>query len=154
MRLFFSTIVCTRPRWIALVLSLFVTSNAPAQNASFEADVRKLAAGVEQKLITWRRDIHQHPELGDQEKRTAKIVTEHLQRLGLKVRTGVARNGVVGVLKGAKAGRTIALRADMDGLAVKETTGTTFAAACRSLRTSGTDESGRRTWPRDSSAPW
>ena len=90
--------------------------------------VRKRAADVEQKLIAWRRDIHQHPELGDQEKRTAKLVAEHLRGLGLDVRTGVARTGVVGVLKGAKPGRTVALRADMDALPVKETTGLPFAS--------------------------
>jgi amidohydrolase len=67
---------------------------------------------VEQKLIAWRRDIHQHPELGDREQRTAKLVAEHLRSLGLQVRTGVARTGVVGILKGAKPGAAVALRAD------------------------------------------
>jgi amidohydrolase len=69
---------------------------------------------VEPKLIAWRRDIHQHPELGDQETRTAGLVAEHLKSVGVEVRTGVARTGVVGILKGGKPGRTVALRADMD----------------------------------------
>ena len=105
-----------------------MNSGVMAQDASWESGVRKRAADVEQKLIAWRRDIHQHPELGDQEKRTAKLVAEHLRGLGLDVRTGVARTGVVGVLKGAKPGRTVALRADMDALPVKETTGLPFAS--------------------------
>ena len=119
---------CARLTSIAVLIFVCVNSGAMAQNASWEGEVRKRTADVEKKLITWRRDIHQHPELGDQEKRTAKVVAEHLQNLGLEVRTGVARNGVVGVLKGAKPGRTIALRADMDALAVKETTGLPFAS--------------------------
>ena len=83
---------------------------------------------VEEKLIAWRRDIHQHPELGDQETRTANLVAEHLRGLGLEVRTGVARTGVVGILKGGKPGRTVALRADMDALPVKEPEGLPFAS--------------------------
>ena len=119
---------CARTATIALFLFISVSFGIMAQDASWEDEVRKRAADVEQKLIGWRRDIHQHPELGDQEKRTAKLVAEHLKSLGLDVRTGVARTGVVGVLKGAKPGRTVALRADMDGLAVKETTGLPFAS--------------------------
>src|SRR6187397_3744930 len=77
-----------------------------AESRTLEAEVRRRAAAVESKLIAWRRDIHQHPELGDQETRTAKLVAEHLRRLGLVVRTEVARTGVVGILKGAKSGPT------------------------------------------------
>jgi amidohydrolase len=83
---------------------------------------------VEEKLIAWRRDVHQHPELGDQEARTAKVVADHLKALKLDVRTGVARTGVVGVLKGGKPGPTVALRADMDALPVKEPAGLPFAS--------------------------
>ena len=113
---------------IALVILISMNSGVMAQDDSWETGVQKRAADVEQKLIAWRRDIHQNPELGDQEKRTAKLVAEHLRGLGLDVRTGVARTGVVGVLKGAKPGRTVALRADMDALPVKETTGLPFAS--------------------------
>ena len=123
-----TAIGCTRGAMAALVMFFSVNSGLIAQNASWEAGVRKRAADVEQKLIAWRRDIHQHPELGDQEKRTAKLVAEQLKSLGLDVRTGVARTGVVGVLKGGRPGRTVALRADMDALPVKELTGLPFAS--------------------------
>jgi amidohydrolase len=105
---------------------MMAQDNAPAP--SWEPEVQKRTTAVEQKLIAWRRDIHQHPELGDQEQRTAKLVAEHLRSLGLEVRTGVARTGVVGILKGAKPGLTVALRADMDALPVKEVTGLPFAS--------------------------
>jgi amidohydrolase len=95
---------------------------------SLEAHVRSRAASIEEKVIGWRRDIHQHPELGDQETRTAKLVADHLQSLGMEVRTGVARTGVVGILKGGKPGRTVALRADMDALPVQEPEGLPFAS--------------------------
>jgi amidohydrolase len=101
---------------------------ARANGAALEAEVRKRADAVEEKLIDWRRDIHEHPELGDQEKRTSRLVAEHLRGLGLEVRTGVARTGVVGILKGGKPGRTVALRADMDALPVKEPEGLPFAS--------------------------
>src|SRR5205085_2917186 len=77
------------------------------QASSLEAEVRRRAADIEAKVIEWRRQIHQHPELGDQEKRTSKLVADHLHQLGLEVRTGIARTGVVGVLRGAKPGRTV-----------------------------------------------
>src|SRR3954447_10891812 len=98
--------------------ALIVMSFAPlarqsraADDAALEAEVRKRAAAVEEKLIAWRRDIHQHPELGDQETRTSKLVADHLKGLKMEVRTKVARTGVVGILKGGKPGRTVALRA-------------------------------------------
>ncbi len=102
-----------------------------ADPSALEAEVRKRAAAVEEKLIAWRRDIHQHPELGDQESRTPKLVADHLKALKLDVRTGVARTGVVGILKGGKPGRTVALRADMDALPVQEPPGLPFASKAR-----------------------
>lgn len=89
------------------------------------------AAQVEQQMIEWRRDIHQHPELGEQETRTAKLVAEHLEKLGLEVHTGIGRTGVVGILEGGKSGPTVALRADMDALPVKEPAGLPFASTAR-----------------------
>ncbi|WP_409282263.1 amidohydrolase [Pseudomonas putida] len=89
------------------------------------------AAQVEQQMIEWRRDIHQHPELGEQETRTAKLVAEHLEKLGLEVHTGIGRTGVVGILEGGKPGPTVALRADMDALPVKEPAGLPFASTAR-----------------------
>jgi amidohydrolase len=84
------------------------------------ADVDSRAKALEAKVVAWRRDIHQHPELGNREERTAKLVADHLKALGLEVRTQVAHTGVVGVLKGGKPGPTVALRADMDALPVTE----------------------------------
>ncbi len=78
--------------------------------------VDELSAGVEPKVIAWRRDFHDHPELSNRETRTAKLVAEHLKRLGLEVQTGVAHTGVVGFLKGGRPGPTVALRAYMDAL--------------------------------------
>src|SRR5205814_1753270 len=72
------------------------------------------------KVVAWRRDIHEHPELSNREFRTAGVVAQHLKSLGLEVRTGVGGTGVVGVLRGGKPGKVVALRADMDALPVKE----------------------------------
>ena len=87
---------------------------------------------VEPKVIAWRRDIHQNPELGNREFRTAAKVAEHLEALGFDdVKTGIAHTGVVGTLSGGSPGPTIALRADMDGLPVEEQTGLPFASKVR-----------------------
>ena len=83
---------------------------------SLAESIDQAAAAVESQVIAWRRDLHQHPELGNREFRTAGIVADHLRALGLdEVRTGVAHTGVVGLLKGALPGPVVALRADMDG---------------------------------------
>lgn len=119
---------------LALAVVPFAADAArAAEGGALEAEVRKRAAAVEKKLIAWRRDIHQHPELGDQESRTPKLVVEHLKSLGIDVRTKVARTGVVGILKGGKPGRTVALRADMDALPVQEPPGLPFASKARAL---------------------
>lgn len=91
-----------------------------AAQSPIPAPVQTSIRQVEEKLISWRRDIHQHPELGNREFRTAELVAAHLRALGLEVRTGVAHTGVVGVLKGGRSGPSIALRADMDALPVTE----------------------------------
>lgn len=78
------------------------------------------ARAIEPKLVQWRRDFHRHPELGNREFRTSKIVAEHLQSLGLEVHTGLAHTGVAAVLRGGRPGPVIALRADMDALPVTE----------------------------------
>ncbi len=90
-----------------------------------------LSDALHDKVIAWRRDFHQHPELGNQEKRTAAIVAKHLRSLGLEVRTDIAVTGVTGILRGSKVGTSkikIALRADMDALPVREETGLPFAS--------------------------
>ncbi len=83
---------------------------------------------VNEDVISWRRDIHQHPELSNREFRTSALVSEHLLSLGLEVETGVAHTGVVAILRGGKPGPVIALRADMDALPVVEKTGLPYAS--------------------------
>jgi amidohydrolase len=100
--------------------ALLVLAANPARAAITEARLDQAAKALAPQLITWRRDFHQHPELGNSEVRTAKIVADHLRSLGIEVRTGVAHTGVVGVLKGGKPGPVVALRADMDALPVTE----------------------------------
>jgi len=90
--------------------------------------IDKLSLNVENKVIAWRRDIHQNPELGNREFRTSKLIADHLKKLGMEVRTGVAHTGVVGILKGKSEGPVIALRADMDALPVKEMVDLPFAS--------------------------
>jgi amidohydrolase len=114
--------------WSLLMPPAYTQASQPSP---LEAEVRKRAAAVEQKVIAWRRDIHQHPELGDQEKRTAGLVAGHLRSLEMDVRTGVARTGVVGILKGGQPGPTVALRADMDALPVTEPAGLPFASKAK-----------------------
>lgn len=104
----------------ALLLAL-PTANAVAAN-----DVESWAQPVDAKVLGWRRDFHQYPELGNREFRTAKAVAAHLRSLGLEVTTGVAHTGVTAVLKGGKPGPRIALRADMDALPVTESSGLPF----------------------------
>ena len=87
------------------------------------------ARAIDARMILWRRDLHAHPELGNREFRTAKVVADHLRALGLdEVRTGVAHTGVVGLLKGALPGPVVALRADMDALPVAERVDVPFAS--------------------------
>ena len=116
---------------IPCAFALFALSvAAPAQDAKSNLD--EAFAAIEPKVVEWRRDIHQHPELSNREFRTAAKVAEHLRNLGLdKVETGIAHTGVVGTLVGGKPGPVIALRADMDGLPVLERTGVPFASMAR-----------------------
>ncbi len=107
---------------LSLALAALCTLPAQAQTPA------QLAAAVEQKVIEWRRDLHQHPELSNREFRTAEVVAKHLKSLGLEVQTGVAHTGVVARLKGAKPGPLIALRADMDALPVTERVDFPFAS--------------------------
>lgn len=86
---------------------------------------------IEPKCIAWREDIHRNPELGNREFRTAKLVADHLRKLGIDVKENVAKTGVVGILKGGKPGPCIALRADMDGLPVVENTGLPYASTAK-----------------------
>ena len=105
---------------------------APVAASSLADAIDAAADAIESTVIAWRRDIHANPELGNREFRTAALVAEHLQRLGLdEVRTGVAHTGVVGLLKGALPGPVVALRADMDALPVAEEVDVTFASKAK-----------------------
>jgi hypothetical protein len=105
-----------------------VAGRAGASPRRPSAQVEAAAKAVQPKVVAWRRDIHEHPELGNQEVRTAALVAKELKALGFEVREGVGRTGVVGVLKGGKPGKVVALRADMDALPVEEKTGLPFAS--------------------------
>lgn len=87
---------------------------------------------IQPQMLEWRRHFHQYPELSNREVNTAKKVADHLKSLGLEVQTGIAHHGVLGVLKGAKPGPTVALRADMDALPVTEQVDLPFASKVRS----------------------
>ena len=108
-----------------LVLA-FAAGPAGAQVPRERVEAAVEAVGA--RVIAWRRDLHANPELGFQETRTAGVVADHLRSLGMEVRTGIGKTGVVGVLRGARPGRTVALRADMDALPVLEATGLPFAS--------------------------
>ena len=114
-----------------LILISAFAAPAAAQNTNLAAEIDRRMKDVMPKVIAWRRDIHEHPELGNQEVRTAKLVADHLRSLGIDVRTGVAVTGVVGVLKGGKPGPVIAMRADMDALPVTEMVDLPFASKVR-----------------------
>lgn len=115
---------------ICLLLILSAATMTGQEN-NMREKVDAAASGVEAKVIQWRRDIHQHPELGNRETRTAKLVADHLRKLGIATKTGVAHTGVVGVLKGGKPGPVVALRADMDALPVTEQVDLPFASKVR-----------------------
>ncbi|MEO6330549.1 MAG: amidohydrolase [Ginsengibacter sp.] len=113
---------------LLIFLLTVLTFGASSQSSSLRSQVNTSADKIEQKVIAWRRDIHEHPELGNQETRTAALIAEHLQSLGIEVKTGVAHTGVVGILKSGKPGPVVALRADMDALPVTERTRVPFAS--------------------------
>lgn len=109
-------------------INLFIFNTVTAQKSNYSELITKKANQIEQKVIAWRQDFHQNPELGNREVRTAAIVAKHLQSLGFEVKTNVAFTGVVGILKGDKPGPVIALRADMDALPVKEMNDLAYAS--------------------------
>jgi amidohydrolase len=112
---------------LAILISFASCSALQAQQQTVE-----ISDELEQKVIEWRRDLHQNPELSNREFRTAKVIAEHLNELGLDVQTGIAHTGVIGVLVGGKPGPTIALRADMDALPVIEKTDVSFKSTAKS----------------------
>jgi len=103
---------------LAIILALAFASRAstPAR----DQQIAQAAESLRAKLVEQRRDFHMHPELSNREERTSRVVAERLKALGLEVKTGVARHGVVALLKGAKPGPVVAVRADMDALPIQE----------------------------------
>ncbi|MCZ6746890.1 MAG: amidohydrolase, partial [Acidobacteria bacterium] len=126
-------LIPSMPAW--LLLGFLWTPGPPALAASGQTPDDERIAAATQSILTEiteeRHQIHQHPELGNRETRTAALVAEHLRKLGLEVKTGIAYTGVVGILKGGRPGPVIAVRADMDGLPVTEDTGYAFASTDR-----------------------
>ena len=117
---------------LACALSLALAAPAHADPAVAAAaqrpEVTAAAKQLQQQVVDWRRDFHQHPELSNREERTARVVADELRRMGLEPKTGIAHHGVVAIIKGGKPGPKIALRADMDALPVTERTGLPFAS--------------------------
>ena len=102
-----------------------------AMESQAQTNVQSLIDQVEPKVIEWRRDFHEHPELSNREFKTAVKIAAHLRNLGMEVHTGIAHTGVVGILRGGKPGPVVALRADMDALPVTERTPVPFASKVR-----------------------
>ncbi len=107
-----------------LLMLVLVSITMQAQSKKID----KMIDDIEPKVIEWRRDFHQNPELSNREFKTAEKIAAHLKSLGLEVQTGVAHTGVVGILKGGKPGPVVGLRADIDGLPVTERTPVPFAS--------------------------
>lgn len=118
---------------IFLILAMLSQITTATPSSPWKDDVFQRAQELETKLIAWRRDIHQNPELGESETRTAKLVADHLKSLGMDVKTNIAKTGVVGILKGQNARPVIALRADMDALPVTELTDVPFASKAKGI---------------------
>src|SRR5688572_9061597 len=118
-------------RLLALLVLLEVTMSTATAAPALGSRIDAAAAKVEPSVIATRRDIHQHPELGNREVRTAKIVADRLRALNIEVKEKVAHTGVIGVLKGGKPGKAVALRADMDALPVTEQVDLPFASKVR-----------------------
>jgi amidohydrolase len=108
----------------SLLLSICILANA--QDLSKQIDTK--AQALQPNLVEWRRHIHKNPELGNREFKTSAYIVQQLKDLGLEIQTGIAKTGVVAILKGGKPGPCIALRADMDALPVKERVNIPFAS--------------------------
>ena len=115
---------------VSILTCSFIIAQTPGR---VNKQIDRIADKIEKKVIKWRRDIHQNPELSNREFKTAAKVAKHLRSLGIDVQTEVAHTGVVGVLKGGKPGKVVALRADMDGLPVKEKVDLPFASKAKGI---------------------
>jgi amidohydrolase len=117
---------------ILLCLLIFTSFTTAHASEKLKKQIDTSANRIEPKVIEWRRHFHQFPELSNREFKTADKIAEHLRNLGLDVTTGVAHTGVVALLKGAKTGPVVALRADIDALPVTERVDVPFASKLRS----------------------
>jgi amidohydrolase len=115
------------------VIGVLLCLAARAGNSALvtSAAVERQAQAVTPQAIAWRRDIHEHPELGYQESRTAGLVVRHLRSLGIEVISGIAHTGIIGILRGNSPGPTVALRAELDALPVTEAVDLPFASKVR-----------------------
>ena len=118
-------------RWLAIVALEVLMSATLDAATTLDQRIDAAAKGVEPKVIACRRDIHQHPELGNREIRTSKIIADRLRELNIEVKTPVAHTGVIGILRGGRPGRVVALRADMDALPVIEQVDLPFKSTVR-----------------------
>jgi len=115
-----------------LLFTVYATAQTTAKKSDLRAQIDQAADKIASKTIAWRRDFHEHPELGNREFRTAKIIADHLRSLGMEVKEGVGKTGVVGILHGSRPGPVIGLRADMDALPIVERTPVPFASKVKS----------------------
>jgi amidohydrolase len=121
-----------RARSTITAAACLLAAAAAAAAKPTDAEISALADKHAAASVAQRQDMHRNPELSNRETRTGALVAEHLKKLGLEVQSGIAHTGVVGILRGGKPGRTIAVRADMDGLPVTETTDYPFKSTVRS----------------------
>src|SRR5687767_10199839 len=113
-----------------LLLAAAMGQSQPSSrsDSTLAAELDRLAKAVEPEMLAWRRHLHQHPELSNRETETAKYIAERLAGFGLQPKTGIARTGVVAILQGGRPGPVVGLRADMDGLPVREEVDVPFAS--------------------------
>ena len=124
----------------AVAMSAFAMSTVATQARAqgkgtdpLSAEIETRLMAVMPKVVAWRRDIHEHPELSNQEVRTAALVEKHLRALGFEVQANVGKTGVIGILRGGKPGPVVALRADMDALPVTELVDLPFKSTVRTM---------------------
>jgi len=121
----------TKTQFWGLCLCICTAQVSLTAQTAYE-QIDKQATAINDKVVAWRRDLHQNPELSNREFKTAEKVAAHLKSLGLEVRTGVAKTGVIGILRTGKPGPVVGLRADMDGLPVVERVKIPFASTAKS----------------------
>ena len=118
-------------RKLLTALCALVVFAAPILAVDMSREIDAATVRVMPQVVEWRRFIHAHPELGNRETATSKLVADKLRAMGIEVRTGIAKTGVVGILKGGQPGPVIGLRADMDGLPVTERTDVPFRSTVK-----------------------